>query len=143
MTEKALCAKIQSRERMPQQRGQVSPSCRQPFWLGGEYPPEGIYKGKICNHNSKAKRLCKSGRREIPRERKDKTRLHQGPRSELHKALSTRWLCTFYQASSDTSKELVEMVQCSTLAEKVSGHTPPPGPCYTPRNTLSSCWQHL
>lgn len=83
MKEKALCAKIQrvSRENATAERpGQ--PELQATLWVERRIPQEGICKGKIRNHDSKAKWLLKSERRNT--EREDKTRLHQGLRSELY-----------------------------------------------------------
>lgn len=66
MKEKALCANIlRVLIRIPQQR----PGGRQPFRLKKHMPQVGNCKGKIHNHDSKAKWLLKGGKGEIPRKK--------------------------------------------------------------------------
>lgn len=50
--------------------GQVSPSCGRPFgWRGT--PPERHHKGKICNHESKAKWYFNLGEKKYWERRQD------------------------------------------------------------------------
>lgn len=85
-------------------RGPLGPSCRPPFRVERNIPQEGICKGNICNHNSKAKWYLKMGEYT---EREDKTQLHQGLRSELDKdlqagsALSLGWFLHHFQEGSE------------------------------------------
>lgn len=119
--EKALCAQVPrvSHERRPQQ-GPLSPSCRPPCRVERNIPQEGICKGNICNHGSKAKWYLKMGEKKYRERRQNTAELHQGLRSERDKDLRLAlhfplgWLLP-------PSKQVLETRGSSTSAKRVPG----------------------
>lgn len=121
-------------------RGPLSPSCRPPFRVEN-IPQEGICKGNICNHDSKAKWYLKMGQKKYQEKRQNTV----APRiEEWTWQRSAGWLCTFHWAGSfTTSKEVPETQREQHLSRE--GSRPPASAWLScvPRNKPSSCWQHL
>lgn len=129
---------------MPQQRGLLSPSCRLPFRVERSIPQEGLCKGKICNHDSKAKWLLKLERTNTKTER------------EKTKHSCTKDLGVNFTGICRLAPHFVlgRFLHFQGGSGDRAGAAPQPrgfqacclgldSPCCVPRNRASSCWQHL
>ena len=122
--ENALYAKIQRVSRdHPSREAWSAQTCRWPFRVETTIPQEGICKGKICNHDSKAKWFLKVGRGETlgiqiwP---------HQGLRRELYKRLQVGSALCPGLVPSPLAGRSWRQNRSSTFAKSVPGRLLPP-----------------
>ena len=123
----------------PSRKAWSAQAYRWPFRVERTIPQEGICKGKICNHDSKARWLLEVGRGET----ENTNTAAPGTEAWAIQA-SAGGLCTASWAGSLRCRTSWRHNGSSTLAKRVPGRLLRPGsPCCVLRKALRFCWQHF
>ena len=126
----------------PSREAWSAQTCRWPFRVEKTIPQEGICKGKICNHDSKAKWLLKVGRGETLENTNNGHTRDWGVncvricRQALHCVLGWfphRWQAGPWDRTGAAPSPRVFQAACFR----------PGFPCCVPRKEPRSCWQQL